>query len=880
MVHILLLLSLILCSLPCTGMAGTPEVPPVIPLTVKETAGVARYGEVVRSGVPLPRSRNVIDPGTLAVTDEGGTPIPAEFTVLARWNAARSDTSSPIQWVLVTFAATVPANGSVRYHLVTDGSAGANPSPSTPVHVTRTGNRVTIDTGAAVFTLGGDPSALFDDISLVSPSTGTTRLVTGGALTGTARGVALKHPTTRSVFVEHTGPLSAVVVVKGAYNMAKYGNGALGSFRRYVFTAGSPTAIVRHAVNWEGDRCGDGVITCKAGPNGVRVQNMRDSLNLSFGSPMTITAVGSFSKPAVSRKISFPQGAWVRQNLRAQRTAPLKFDVAVGAGRDSGVKADGGLIAFSGPKGAIALALNHMHRYEPQALRLTGNKQVAVDLADNLVWIGARQGLFASFAVSALEAGPGRAALDRLVWAPLNRPLRAWPAASVFTRSEAVEEVPVGDIPERLASYDTLIGSILTRTMNKVDEKGLAGLMTFGVYPRYWGSALYGDEIDCAAGSDPTPTEKWDNTYWCATWTDYHNTVATAPIRAMRTGEVEWLDEIGFPGALRTLHTQIMQCGPDDTYFFCGQAPAGYGAYRFDFNSSHAYFDNLFLYYWLTGDYTVVETVKRGAEAMRGYLCARRPGSACLPDDPPTDEWAGLSGRTASQWFSAFRFIGLASDDGTFLEDYRSGLARAVTQYYAQAATGGKDYGFWMETAALKDGPGTYSTAQLWLSTLYDLNNLYRLKRDTNDAAIGNPAIAPSTIMDAWSRTLVTYGSTVSGNGTAAGVWPEALYYTWSGARLGGTLLGVTENTSGSDPHLYGTGKASLTALLLRAGAHSGDQALKKMGRDLTYLALDAAAHDESPLGKVQGLYLSRLHPAVARITAETLRCKGGCPAP
>ena len=41
---------------------------------------------------------------------------------------------------------------------------------------------------------------------------------------------------------------------------------------------------------------------------------------------------------------------------------------------------------------------------------------------------------------------------------------------------------------------------------------------------------------------------------------------------------------------------------PDDKWFYCGQAPTGYNAYRADFNSSHAYFENLFLYYWLTGD--------------------------------------------------------------------------------------------------------------------------------------------------------------------------------------------------------------------------------------------------------------------------------------
>ena len=288
------------------------------------------------------------------------------------------------------------------------------------------------------------------------------------------------------------------------------------------------------------------------------------------------------------------------------------------------------MLAVGAAAGSLAVALNHMHRYEPQALRLLSDGRLAADLADDKTWLGARQGLFATMAVSALPPDPSRPDLERLLWAPLNRPLRAWPEPALFAASGAVDEFPAGPLPAALADYDRLVSTVLERTLLKIDEKGLGGLMTFGVYPRYWGGTILGDELDCG-GDDPTPAETWDDLYWCATWTDYHNTIATAPIWAMRTGEVAWLDELAFPGALRTLHTQIMQCADGDGYFYCGQAPAGYGGYRLDFNSSHAYFDNLFLYYWLTGDYTVVETLERGAASMRDYLCSRRPASPASP---------------------------------------------------------------------------------------------------------------------------------------------------------------------------------------------------------------------------------------------------------
>jgi uncharacterized repeat protein (TIGR01451 family) len=801
----------------------------------------------------------------LALVNVAGNPVPAEFQVLARWNGGR-DADAPIQWLLVTFPATVAAGGSTTYRLVTDGSAGLNPSPTLAINLVQDGSQITVNTGAATFRLGGNPGALFDEIRLANGN----RLVRGSTLTARVGGAEWGHSTTRRVAIEHVGPLTAIVVIEGAYDMLPTGGGGLGSRRRYVFTAGSPTAVVRHAVSWEGDRCGNGVIICDGSPNGVRVQRVRDALALDLAPPLSVTAVGSFAASSLQASVPAGQSTWVRQRLRASRIAPLAFDVGVpGAAGSTGQKADGGMLSASGASGSLAVALNHMHRYEPQALRLLEDGRLAVDIADDQAWLGARQALFATLAVTALPGNASRADLDRLLWAPLNRPLRAWPEPAWFAASEAVDEFPVGILPEDLGGYQSLVSSVLNNTLQKVDEKGLAGLMTFGLYPRLWGNVIYGDELDCG-GDDPTPNEAWDNSYWCATWTDYHSTVATAPVWTFRTGQVEWLDEIAFPGALRMLHTQIMQCAPGDNYFYCGQAPAGYGGYRIDFNSSHAYFENLFLYYWLTGDYTVIETLKRGASSMRSYFCSRRPAASCLPDDPPTDLYAGQSGRVASQWLATFRLVGLASDDAGYLDDWRSGLARAVTQWYVEAEQSGIRYGFWLGDPVT--GPGTNSTDQLWMVSLYDMNNLFRLQRETGDTPIGNPPVRPSRVLAAWARTLARFGSTVAagGNGTAGGAWPNALYFSWSGPRIGGTLVNVTANTSGGDPFLYDTGKACLTAALVRAAEQTADAQLRQMGSDLTRLTINSAQADGSPLGKVMGESLSRLHAAVGRLVATS----------
>jgi hypothetical protein len=845
-------------------------------LTVRETAGIARNGEVVHSGVPLPRSLNLTGTNQLAVVDSLNRAVPAEFRITARWNAALSTPTAPIQWLLVSFPATVGARSSTWYRIVTDGSV-ANPAPARPLRLTQNGSLITVDTGAAIFRLGTNPGALFDEVVLDNG----TRLIGGGSLTLRANGTTAGHPTTRKMWIEQAGPLFASVVITGAYNLAPVGNGGIGSIRRYVFTAGSATAIVRHAAAWEGNLGCNGCTTTTSGaPNGVRLDQVRDTLAVELGGATTVTAVGAFATPAVARPTSSGQTAEVRQLLRGSRAEALRYAVNVAGTTAAGVEADGGMLAASGPAGAVAIALDKMHRYEPQALRRLSDGALAIDLVDDKAWLAHHQGLFATMAVAALAPNPARGDLDRLVWAPLNRPLRAWADAAWFAASGAVEEFPVGALPAAVASYDTLIPSVLTKTVQKVDELGLAGLTTFGVYPRYWGKVGAPGEIDCAASNDPTPGEAWDNKFWCGTWTDYHNTASTIPVWAMRTGEVEWLDELAAPAALRSLHTQIMQCSPTERWFYCGQAPAGYGGYRADFNSSHAYLDNMYLHYWLTGDSVILHVLQRGADSMRRHMCDTRGsypvteatgpgGPSCGPDHPSAQ--AGFTGRVATQWINAFRFLGLASADGSFLEDYRGSLARAATQHYVEVFRAGqpKSYGFLGDRAIL---PGTYIGGPVWMFGFYDTNTLFRLLLDTNDAPIGNPALPPSRILSAVARTLKDIEPTVIGDGTVNGDWPKNLQYTYLNARIGGVLSLVVDN----DRPIFTPEKTSVTSLFLRAGELTNDSAMTAKGTEMVQFTLGAATNENAPLGKLQGQYLSRLHAAVARLTNQG----GGGPAP
>lgn len=906
--HSVAIVALALVSLAASSPPARAAYPPPIPdridLTVRETAGVARAGEVVRSGVPLPRELGVVATDDLVVVDSAGSPVPAQFHVQARWHAPLNS-SAPIQWLLVAFPATVAANGSSTYRLVLDGSAGPNPPPAQPIVVTQVGDQVTVDTGAARFVVGGGAGSLFDEIRLANG----TRLVDASTMTAT-RGSVWSHPTTRAaVGFEKLGPLFAVAVVTGAYAMPPAGGGGLGSERRYVFSSGSSTVLVRQSVAWEGNLCGLQPVVCPGGAvNGQLLTSIRDTLRLTLGgSTLALTAVGERSAAAVTGSATAAQSAHLRQRLRSDRTAPLQFEIALpGAAPVTGARADGALFAASGPAGAMALALDHMHRFEPQALRLLPGSTLAIDLADDSAWLANRQGLYASFAVSALPSGPSRAMLDRLVWAPLNRPLRAWPTPSWFAASQAVEELPVGPMPPDLAAYDTVVADALARTLATVDSRGTVGLTTYGLFPRVWNDPINSDEIDCgppgASNEDPTPADDWDDKFWCATWTDYHNASATATVWAMRSGQVDWLDEIAVPAALRMLYTQMVQCAPGDAFDLCGWAPSGYYGYRWDSNNAHAYLDNLYLYSWLSGDEAILRILPRGARARAGRLCDARgatpPGAVCAPDETDDDPCDDLGGRTASQYYAAFRFLGLFSGDESFLDDWSSNLARHLTLDHAEPAAAGGSVRSLNTQANCNffdyvTGPGTYVGEQLWHDAIYTYNGLHRWRVDSQNQPLGLPALAPAAVELGWARTLrdmASFGSLSTGDGT--GPWPLAYLFEFIGPRLGGTLVGydwVFYNGDGDgnacepcdddgdgdpgtciyDMCLNPDAKASLSAGMLRAADLTGNAAFRALGASLVQVGLQDALARPLPLSKTTGIRLSRLHAGVARLAAS-----------
>ena len=235
-------------------------------------------------------------------------------------------------------------------------------------------------------------------------------------------------------------------------------------------------------------------------------------------------------------------------------------------------------------------------------------------------------------------------------------------------------------------------------------------------------------------------------------------------------------------------------------------------------------------------------------------------GPACAGLPSAEQRRLDLTGRVASQWIAAFRFLGLASDDASFLEDYRSGLARAVTQQYAELEQRGEALRL-PGRAEFQRAGGVYEAGPAWTNGFYDAENLYRLQRDTGDAPIGEPPLPPSRILAALARTVAVLGPGAE-KGKAANPdapWPRILAVTWTGPRIGGTFTTVEPK----DRELYNPEKFGTVALLVRGGRQSGDPELIRAGDEMIRSIL-RRKEDVLPLCKIQGQTLTRLHAAVA----------------
>lgn len=426
---------------PTVTPTRTPTPPPATfaaPLRVSNPSTVALQAAPVTSGVPLPVALWITDAASLRVLAPSGQPIPAQFTVLARWGGAPEDSGQGIRWVLVDFQADMAPQSTMTYTLTTGGggligalspaplvppgivlpgqaaparrapvSAPArarHPDPTAPLSapaiiITQTTSAILVDTQVARFQLNTQAFNLFDQVwvdrdgdgavddALLSSSEGP--VITQGSETFRA---AL-GPVDEAV-VELAGPLHSVVRIRGRHaNLS--GELLLAYTARLHFYAGAGAVRVFYGV-WN-DRplansgLGQPDIIAFGSPNSIVFDDLALELTLAASAPLTYTLdqwQGALTTTATLYQDSSGGPQWRHPTLAGETTfrgysATANGSSLHGPCSEGAASADcrsQGWAGLAAADGGLAVGVHQFWQNYPKALQVAQDGQVQVAL--------------------------------------------------------------------------------------------------------------------------------------------------------------------------------------------------------------------------------------------------------------------------------------------------------------------------------------------------------------------------------------------------------------------------------------------------------------------------------------------------------------------
>lgn len=236
-----------------------------VPLIVREMKGVARIGNPVNSGIPLPKGA-AKEPGELRLLDANGNVVPASIEPRSRWLEDGS-----LQWVTVHFVTDLEAGGTLRYRLTTSAAR----APANLLDIREEAGTITVTTGPARFVIPTDHLAPFkqvylrrnsfrdfadSDAVLTGPATvslaarsGESRVVPRPDKQGEFKSELvsigksfIQTASVRSTSVEEKGPGRAVVALKGTFSTPE--TNSLDYTARLYFYRGSPLVQMTFSV--------------------------------------------------------------------------------------------------------------------------------------------------------------------------------------------------------------------------------------------------------------------------------------------------------------------------------------------------------------------------------------------------------------------------------------------------------------------------------------------------------------------------------------------------------------------------------------------------------------------------------------------------------
>ncbi|MCA9606762.1 MAG: hypothetical protein KC619_14250 [Myxococcales bacterium] len=500
-------------------------------LDVREDFGVARTGEVARSGVPIPEALGITDATELRVTDGDDAPIPSQVRALARWGGDPDDEALPLQWVEVSALLDLDASATRELRLVRAARTGESPLLASEA-ATR------IDTGAVVFELDPTSPALLvgatrDGAQLLGVS-GGPRLVMGGETFTDVRDLSYE--------VLENGPLRAVVRQRGSFDAppARCASGGGYDSVAYdleaTFVRGRGDVELRFSVRNE---CGDAF----SGPwtdQAIEVEELAFEVALSDAPTALVwTAEGRAAQELAGSELFVAQRKGGGSPWRRRALASVDgVEVA------SAETFEGALAGAALPGGAVGVQLGFMPRREPQAIGVRDGRVVLAVVSERQR-VGEAVGLwnhallsFAGDAASlAAEAPAGRARLERGLL--LHTELASLSRAAVMPPLRREGGSPVD------TAYLRVLGDLHEQTVG-----------TGGQWDRLhgYGSQLWPETVSDAWAEAATPAgHPASMNYW--------NPLGLELLEFVRGGDPEWAWALGLPAAWLQLHSAYYNVG-------------------------------------------------------------------------------------------------------------------------------------------------------------------------------------------------------------------------------------------------------------------------------------------------------------------------------
>ena len=602
----------LICQLP-----GFAQINIIIP----ESSGRSRAAEPITLGVPFSQgSLTSID--QLGIQNPNGENRDAQFQIMSRWR------DGSIRWVKCDFQASVSANATANYRLLTN----SNHQTETDLTLEENGSEIIVNTGPLRFSVSKERYNLIDQAFLDLNQNGsfesTEEIISktnseGWVATRSGEDYHSTQAAPSRILVEEQGPMKVVIKVEGRHYDTQ-GNFFLKYETRIYAFAGKPYIKVRHSY-------ANGTSVGSLGDSGssafgVSVQEYRLGLDINLSGELSYR-IGTNGQGTAG--VLNTGSISLLQKDRPTVATPFQFELKEQSNlMSTGTKADG-WATLSDDQWGMTFSSRFFWEKYPKGLQLFADGRVEVQPLPTEEFLWAAMGSGDEFLFYFHPTTITSDVQDQS-YALSKSPLIAHVDPDHLAETEAFYALG-SCTSSRWSNLDNFINTTTNNHLSNRDALDLYGNLHFGDVPRnQW---ELGDDRDLST---------WGN--------NYYDAMLTSARLFAQTGDQRFYN-VMLPMAWNNMETQCFQTY-DENDWMNGYNPSYSLNHRATGHYNQHYGEGIWYYYYLTGDERAREIGLRAAKSIRDYhlwglnnpnaRLAYQNASACLEAWKATGEQSYL----------------------------------------------------------------------------------------------------------------------------------------------------------------------------------------------------------------------------------------------